>query len=142
MKKTAVLIDAGFLRAFLPTTTGFAEVAAVVEAFALACIDANDGEEMHRVLYYDCPPYEGDGRSKPHPLDPSRRPISDGKRNFLNSVLTILKGKAYFAVRLGEISFDGWALSDTATDEIVATHRALAPDDFVPLLRQKALISE
>ena len=72
MEKTAVLIDAGFLRTFLPTTTGFAEVAAIVEAFAVACIDANDGEEMHRVLYYDCAPYEGDGRSKPHPLDPSR----------------------------------------------------------------------
>jgi uncharacterized LabA/DUF88 family protein len=139
MKKTAVLIDAGFLRTFLPTSTGFGEVAAIVEAFALACIDPNDGEDMHRILYYDCAPYEGDGRSKPHPLDPGRRPISDGKRNFLNSVLTMLKGKPYFAVRLGEISFDGWALSDKATSEIVTTHRSLAPDDFVPLLRQKGV---
>jgi hypothetical protein len=33
MKKTAVLIDAGFLRTFLPTTVGFEELADIIEAF-------------------------------------------------------------------------------------------------------------
>ncbi len=139
MKKTAVLIDAGFLRAFLPTTVGFAALADIIEAFALACVSAAEGEEMHRVLYYDCAPYDGDGRHKPHPLDRTRQPTSQGYRNFFNSVLSILKSKPYFAVRLGEMSFDGWALSDKATTEILAQGRILVADDFEPVLRQKGV---
>jgi uncharacterized LabA/DUF88 family protein len=139
VKKTAVLIDAGFLRSFLPTSVGYTDLAAIIEAFALACVLRSENEEMHRVLYYDCPPYDGDGRHKPHPLDPTRRPTSEGYCNFFNSVLTSLKSKAYFAVRLGEMSFDGWALSDKATHEILAHRRELVADDFAPVLRQKGV---
>lgn len=94
---------------------------------------------MHRVLYYDCAPYGGDGRRKPHPLDPARRPTSLGYQNFFNSVLSVLKSKPYFAVRLGEVSFDGWTLSDKATSEVVAQGRAIIADDFEPVLRQKGV---
>src|SRR5665213_735758 len=139
MKKTAVLIDAGFLRAFLPSTVGFGTLADITEAFALACISADEGEEMHRVLYYDCPPYDGDGRRKPHPLDATRQPTSPGYRNFFNSVLSLLKSKPYFAVRLGEMSFDGWSLSDKATSEILAQGRQIAADDFEPVLRREGV---
>jgi uncharacterized LabA/DUF88 family protein len=139
LKRTAVLIDAGFLRAFLPNTVGFGTLAEITEAFALACVSTNDGEEIHRVLYYDCPPYDGDGRRKPHPLDSTRQPTSPAYRNFFNSVLSILKSKPYFAVRLGEMSFDGWALSDKATSEILAQGRQIVADDFEPVLRQKGV---
>jgi uncharacterized LabA/DUF88 family protein len=139
LKKTAVLIDAGFLRTFLPTTVGFQTLADIIEAFALACVSAGESEEMHRVLYYDCAPYDGDGRRKPHPLDPAREPTSSGYRNFFNSVLSLLKSKAYFAVRLGEVSFDGWTLSDKATAEILAQGRTIVTDDFQPVLRQKGV---
>lgn len=139
MKKTAVLIDAGFLRTFLPTTVGYEALANVIEAFALTCVSIEDGEEIHRILYYDCAPYDADGRRKPHPLDPMRQPTSVGYRNFNNSVLSLLKSKPYFAVRLGEVSFDGWALSDKATNEILAQGRAIVADDFHPVLRQKGV---
>jgi uncharacterized LabA/DUF88 family protein len=139
LKKTAVLIDAGFLRTFLPTTVGFAALADIIEAFAVACVSAAESEEMHRILYYDCAPYDGDGRRKPHPLDPMRQPTSPGYRNFFNSVLSLLKSKSYFAVRLGEMSFDGWALSDKATTEVLAHGRTIVADDFEPVLRQKGV---
>lgn len=139
MKKTAVLIDAGFLRTFLPKTCGYADLAKIIEHFAQACVSAPDGEQMQRVLYYDCPPYDGTGAHKPHPLDPRRAPNSAGHRNYWNSVLSILKSKPYFAVRLGEVSFDGWQLSDRATAEILASHRTLAAGDFLPVLRQKGV---
>ncbi|HEX3468472.1 MAG TPA: NYN domain-containing protein [Candidatus Elarobacter sp.] len=138
MKKTAVLIDAGFLRMFLPRT-GFTEIANIVEAFALACVVKTEGEEMHRVLYYDCPPYaQGPGRFQ-HPIDPTRTPTSNGYQNFWNSVVSHLKSKAYFAVRLGEVSFDGWAITSKAATEMIAQPRAPIADDFQPVLRQKGV---
>jgi uncharacterized LabA/DUF88 family protein len=139
LKKTAVLIDAGFLRTFLPTTVGFATLAEIIEAFARECVSLAESEEIHRILYYDCAPYDGDGRRKPHPLDPARQPTSPGYRNFFNSVLSLLKSKPYFAVRLGEMSFDGWVLSDKATTEILVQGRAIVADDFDPVLRQKGV---
>jgi uncharacterized LabA/DUF88 family protein len=139
LKKTAVLIDAGFLRTFLPTTLRFQELADIIERFALDCVLQDAGEEMHRILYYDSKPYEGDGGMKPHPIDGARPPVGASKRNYFNSLLTILMRKPYFAVRLGEISFDGWALSDRATREMLSQHRALSSDDFVPVLRQKGV---
>ena len=139
MKKTAVLIDAGFLRTFLPTTVRFKTLANIIEAFALECVSGTDDEEIHRVLYYDCKPYDGSGRYRPHPIDGPRAPVSPGRRSFFNGTLTSLMSKPYFAVRLGEISFDGWALSERATREIVHQRRPLASGDFVPLLRQKGV---
>jgi uncharacterized LabA/DUF88 family protein len=139
VKKTAVLIDAGFLRTFLPTTVRFKTLANIIEAFALECVSEADGEEIHRVLYYDCKPYEGSGRYKPHPIEGPRAPVSPGRRSFFNATLTSLMSKPYFAVRLGEISFDGWALSESATREIVRQRRPLASGDFIPLLRQKGV---
>lgn len=139
MKKTAVLIDAGFLRVFLPKTFGFGDLARIIETFAFSCISPGDGEEMYRVLYYDCPPYDGSAAGKPHPLDATRAPNSQAHRNFWNAVLSQLKGKSHFAVRLGEISFDGWALTRRATRELVERCRAPLADDFMPVLHQKGI---
>jgi uncharacterized LabA/DUF88 family protein len=139
LKKTAVLIDAGFLRTFLPTTLGFQKLADAIEAVAAGCISAAAGEEMHRILYYDARPYDGSGAAKPHPIDGTKPPVSTSKQNFFNSALTILMSKPYFAVRLGEVSFDGWALSERATRELLQQRRPLASADFVPLLRQKGV---
>jgi uncharacterized LabA/DUF88 family protein len=139
MKKTAVLIDAGFLRTFLPTTVGYEALADIIEAFARACVSVAEGEEIHRILYYDCAPYDADGHRNPHPLDSTRQPTSLGYRNFYNSVLSLLKSKPYFAVRLGEVSFDGWALSEKATNDVLAHARAIIAEDFHPVLRQKGV---
>jgi uncharacterized LabA/DUF88 family protein len=137
VKKTVVLIDAGFLRVFLPKTFGFSDLARIIEAFALACVSPEDGEEMHRVLYYDCPPYEGS--AAPHPLDATRTPNSPAHRNFWNAVLSQLKAKPHFAVRLGEMSFDGWALTRKATWDLVEHRRPPLPGDFMPVLRQNGV---
>jgi hypothetical protein len=139
VKKTAVLIDAGFLRGFLPRNVGFADLARIIEGFALACVSPDHGEEIHRVLYYDCPPYDGPGHNKRHPIEPTRTPNSPGQRNFWNSVLHTLKGKPYFAVRLGELSFDGWTLTERALSDVLSCRRAPVADDFAPVLRQKGV---
>jgi hypothetical protein len=66
-------------------------------------------------------------------------PTSAGYRNFWNSVHTILKGKPYFSVRLGEVSFEGWALTNRATAELLSHRRSPVADDFAPVLRQKGI---
>lgn len=94
---------------------------------------------MHRVLYYDCPPYAQDSGRFLHPIDPARTPTSTRYQNFWNSVLSLLKSKPYFAVRLGEVSFDGWAITDKAAAEIITQARPPVADDFQPVLRQKGV---
>jgi len=139
VKKTAVLIDAAFLRAFLPKTFAYADLAKVIERFALSCVSDCDDEQVQRILYYDCAPYNGNDAHKLHPLDPGRTPNSAAYRNYWNSVLTSLKAKPYFDVRLGEVSFDGWQLSDRAARDILTKARPLMADDFFPVLRQKGV---
>jgi hypothetical protein len=139
VKKTAVLIDAGFVRALLPKKLGIADVTRVIESLSFACVSPREDEELHRILYYDCPPYAALGPQSPHPLDPTRMPTSAGYRNFWNSVHTILKGKPYFSVRLGEVSFEGWALTNRATAELLSHRRSPVADDFAPVLRQKGI---
>ena len=75
------------------------KLSCIIEAFALQCVSVADGEEMHRILYYNCSPYEGDGRNKPHPIDGATAPVSTGKQNVFSSVLSLLKAKPYFAAR-------------------------------------------
>jgi uncharacterized LabA/DUF88 family protein len=139
VKKTAVLIDAGFVRAMLPKKLSIAEVTRVMESLSLACVSPHEGEELHRILYYDCPPYDGLGGHSPHPLDPTRTPTSTAYRHFWNSVHSILRSKPYFCVRLGEVSFEGWGLTSRATSELLAHRRPPVADDFSPVLRQKGI---
>lgn len=166
MKKAAVIVDAGFLRvkikqsvraahraANIPIQHGngsFLRVDELLTAteyvtrvcnFARGCIAAD--EELYRIFYYDCPPYvDGASFRKPHPLGIAgvAVPIMEPHEiKFQNDVLTRLRREENFAVRTGEISFDGWALTKTAIDDLIVAPRPLTVADFIPIKHQKGV---
>jgi uncharacterized LabA/DUF88 family protein len=123
MKKIAILIDGGHLRALGKDANKPFE-ATYIERVALAC--AAPGEEIQRILFYDCGPYEGQ----------QRLPVSGLPHQFQGSdrVLRELAQKPLFAVRRGELKFRGWVPRN-----IPMKGGVLADANFKPQFEQKGV---
>jgi uncharacterized LabA/DUF88 family protein len=98
-QKIAVLIDGGHLRSYARKAKK-SFVPDYIEKIGHACALAD--EVIHRILYYDCSPYEGD----------ATQPVSGTKRAFTGSDkwLHELSRKDLFAVRVGVLKFRGFVL--------------------------------
>jgi uncharacterized LabA/DUF88 family protein len=135
MKKTAVLLDLGFVLHKLYVSLGKRQATATeVREFAERCINAAE-EELFRIYCYHCTPY---GEVQTHPLTKQRidfaaTPIFAG----MNTLIRDLSLKDNVAFRAGELSFDGWIIKKRAAEDITKTGRALQGDDFAPDLKQK-----
>jgi uncharacterized protein (TIGR00288 family) len=135
MKKTAVLLDMGFVFHRLRVALGRHPTAVEVRQFALKCLEKD--EEIFRIYCYDCPPY---GEKQTHPLskrivDFSATPTFSTRTKIIGD----LKTMDNIAFRSGELSFDGWIISKDATKDILKTGRALIDDDFTPDIKQKGV---
>lgn len=133
MKKTAVLLDGGFLTIKLKQILKRFPTPEEISKFSLACLIPN--EELFRVYYYDCPPYES---VVTNPLskistDFSKTPVCQKMKSFQDDLST----SNYIAFRRGKLSFKGWTITKYATDDIIKTGRALNPNDLRPDLEQK-----
>lgn len=134
MKKTAVLLDLGFVLNKLYKLLGNRPATAnEVHDFAQKCIQP--GEELFRIYCYHCPPFGG---KETHPLtgaqvDFATTPTYTGMMRLIHD----LSLKDAVAFRAGELSFDGWKIKPRAVADIVKAGRALQPDDFAPDLKQK-----
>ena len=98
-KKIAVLIDGGHLRVYtLRAKKTF--IPDYIEKIAHVCALAD--EVIHRVLYYDCPPFQGE----------ATLPVSGVKKAFSGSDkwLHDIAHKDLFAVRQGVLKFRGFVL--------------------------------
>jgi hypothetical protein len=95
--KVAVLIDGGFLRVNAKRAAKIYNPD-FIEAFGHGC--RGEGEELFRILYYDCAPYGGT----------VKLPISGSDHTFQSNDawLHALSHKDLFAVRRGELKFRGW----------------------------------
>ena len=123
MHKVSVLLDGGNTRA-LSKKAGLHYTPDYIEKIAHACVDGS--EELFRVLYYDCAPYNGMAKS----------PVSGEMREFKGSDrwLHDLARKENFAVRLGILKFRGFK-----PRKIPLTPVALTDDDFAPDFEQKGV---
>jgi uncharacterized protein (TIGR00288 family) len=136
MKKTAILLDMGFVILKLKKLLGNRQPTSVeIREFALKCL-AKD-EEVFRIYCYDCPPY---GERQTHPLnkklvDFSKTPTFISRAKLISE----LKIMDNIAFRSGELSFDGWLITKKATKDIAKTNRALIDDDFQPDIKQKGV---
>ena len=134
MKKTAVLLDLGFVLHKLHALLGNRHANAVeVRDFALRCIQPD--EELFRIYCYHCLPY---GERETHPLtraviDFSATPKFRAMSRFIRD-LAVLDNVAF---RSGELSFDGWLIKRTSALSIIGTNRALTYSDYEPDLKQK-----
>ncbi|MGI9337114.1 MAG: NYN domain-containing protein [Gammaproteobacteria bacterium] len=103
MKKTYIAIDGGYLRAVF-RRSGYSFGADGIDKFARHCLDK--GEELLKVLFYDCLPYqtpEG-GKEILHPV--TKVPLTQKSKK----VFWDLEQKDLFALRLGTLVFRGWHL--------------------------------
>jgi uncharacterized LabA/DUF88 family protein len=134
MKKTAVLLDLGFVLNRLYQLLGKrAATANEVHDFAEKCIDSD--EELFRIYCYHCPPYGG---VETHPLTKVQIDFSATPAFITNTnLIRDLSLKKAVAFRAGELSFDGWKIKSFATKEIAKTGRQLKADDFAPDVKQK-----
>lgn len=135
MKKTAVLLDLGFVLHKLYAPVGKrTPTATEIRAFADKCLNLAE-EELFRIYCYHCTPY---GETEVHPL--TRQPVEFGKTATfatMHRLIRELSLKDNVAFREGELSFDGWSIRKRAAEEIIRSGRPLQPDDFAPDLKQK-----
>lgn len=134
MKKVAVLLDGGFvvkrLRAMLdgeyPNSTQVLE-------FARRCV--RDGEELFRIYYYDCPPFDGTSVNpvSKEEIDFSTTPIFE-RLSTLQREISVADDVAF---RKGMLNLNGWRLNRYRVRNVQRTGRPLEAEDFEPDLEQK-----
>jgi len=120
VKKLALLVDGGCLRAWANEAKLKYEPD-LIEAVALACVLPD--EELFRILYYDCDPFNGT----------AKLPLSGTIKTFSGSPwLHELERRDLFAVRRGALKFRGWDLVDKKRP-------AKTDADFGPRFEQKGV---
>jgi uncharacterized LabA/DUF88 family protein len=132
--KVAVLLDGGFvvkrLKYFLD---GEYPSAAQVLEFAHRCVA--DDEELFRIYYYDCPPFEGT----------STNPVSKEEVDFNKTAVHAQLGRLQeelavaddVAFRQGALNLNGWRLNRYRARQIQKSGRPLEASDFEPDFEQK-----
>ena len=135
--KYAILIDGGFVKRKLGTREKPATAAEITSLVAKIreheCLDEH---ELHRVYYYDSKPLE----------DVVQRPLQGGTMDFgkqdlvarMTSMHTDLARSPYFALRMGELSFNGWRVKAKALNA-KAAQIAITADQLQPNISQKGV---
>jgi len=135
VKKVAVLLDGAFVLSNLYRLLNQRQPnAREVWSYARACVRLED-EELFRIYFYDCPPYEGNERN---PLsgevtDFSQTRTSD-RRKQLHEELSYMD---FVAFRRGVLAFNGWRLGRRAIEYLIREPRPLLSGDLEPDLEQK-----
>jgi uncharacterized LabA/DUF88 family protein len=123
VKKLILMIDGGHLR-ILARKAGHRFDPTFISAFAQRI--AQGDEELHRVLYYDCRPYDGE-RPKPISGEPHR---FEQRGDWLDELAAL----DLFAVRLGVLKWRGWKRREQRQNP-----QELTDEDFKPDFEQKGV---
>lgn len=137
--KVNILIDGGFFIQKFKERTGKMPTADDIEA-EVATIMAETQKKtgsdckdvLFRVYYYDCTPFDGKVKK---PGDTKETDYSLTKAYSVKQmVLKNIAQKERFAVRLGELSFDGWN-----ENKIIDSTTGKETIEYFPKLRQKGV---
>jgi uncharacterized LabA/DUF88 family protein len=135
MKKVAVILDGAFVLSNLyraldrrfPTAYELWE-------YAHACVRGPE-EELFRIYFYDCPPYDGSERN---PLSGEVVDFSRTRTNYQRTQIhEELARMDHVAFRRGVLAFNGWRIGRRAMENLLNYQRPLAPGDLEPDLTQK-----
>lgn len=137
--KVNILIDGGFFIQKFKEREGRLPDADDIETEVKIIMEktqAKTGTEckdiLFRVYYYDCTPFDGKVK-KPGDTVPTDFSLSKGCK-VKQWVLKELAKKERFAVRLGELSFDGWN-----ENKIFDPDTGVESINYTPKLRQKGV---
>jgi len=124
--KMAVMLDGGHVRVHA-RSAGKTYDPAYIEKIGLAC--ASIGETIHRIMYYDCAPYNGT----------AILPVSGQRTTFTGSDawLKALSYKDLFSVRLGVLKFRGYVMNNNRIP--YTPGQPLTDADFHPEFEQKGV---
>lgn len=121
MKRIAIMIDGGYLRAIVDSRFKFN--VDFIEEVALSMVEKE--EELLRVLFYDCDPYRGT----------IHLPVSGTKKEYDDpGWLDSLASKELFAVRRGVVKFRGFKLRESHK-----RRSSLSEEDLEPNFLQKGV---
>ncbi len=138
MRRYAILVDGGFLkrklgsqRSPLDGTRFDAFLKALKEESALSTL------LLHRIYYYDAPPFE----------ESANKPLNGGKVNFGTTSLARqnkalferLKETPFVSLRLGELAFRGWQLAQKRLSGASGSDMTVRAADLKPDIQQKGV---
>lgn len=135
--KYAVLIDGGFVKRKLGSASKPATASRITQLVAQIKADpALQGHELYRVYYYDSRPLDG----------VVSRPLQGGQMDFgkqalvgrMTALHAELARAPYFALRMGELSFNGWRVQPKAL-ESKASQITISADQLQPNISQKGV---
>ena len=145
MKKVAILLDGEWFRRSLDQALkGKLPHGVTADVmYRNAVLSLEKGEELFRLFYYDCPPYEG---KETNPIDRttvdfSAQPKHDSRVRFIRE----MKCMDYVAMRLGTVKKRGWTLTEAYVKQTISSqatgqnHKAPQADDLFLSLEQKGV---
>jgi len=135
MKTIAIMLDGGFVLRQLYKWLGKQQPTADdVVAFASRCVNPNE-EELFRIYFITARLF---AVSRRHPILQSEVDFSKTATFAWNEqLLNDLALKQHVALRLGELSFDGWKIQTRTAVDIARSGRPISPIDIIPDLTQK-----
>ncbi len=138
MLNYAILIDGGFAKRKIGTAKAPATAAQFGELVQKLCAcEALAGMRLHRVYYYDSVPLE---TAHVRPLEGGviefgNSPVAARSRNLFEQ----LAQQPFMALRLGELSFQGWEVSARKLDKAGGASVEIKADDLRPQITQKGV---
>lgn len=137
MKKTAIMVDGGFVNKKLKRDPDPIKQAIRVLKVAHASLVSGD-EDLFRIFYYDCAPY---GEIKTDPFGNQHDFSQTPQFSYQNKMLAYLRNQSFVAVRLGELSYGGWKLFPHLYRRIAKKKGAynFSAADFMPDFSQKGV---
>jgi len=134
----AVLLDGGFVRRRLGSTKAQANAQHVKTL--IATLTANpllSGMRLHRIYYYDSTPLES---TENRPLQGG--PVAFGRQPIATRSLQLfdeLKREPFMALRLGDVSFEGWRVDPKKLSHAPGDSVEIKADDLRPQISQKGV---
>lgn len=138
MPNYAILIDGGFVKRQLRTTNGPMNSASIKELIDSFCkLEVLRFMKLHRVYYYDSVPLD---TSHQKPLggelsEFGNSPIASQARKLFEELQLI----PFVALRLGELSFNGWKIKNKKILNKELLSVEISNDDLKPNITQKGV---
>ena len=138
MHQYAILIDGGFAKRKIGTAVNHATAADFQKLITrIREQDELQALELHRVYYYDSVPL----------LSAHDKPLGGGKIEFANEAVATRSKQLfeqlcrlpYVALRLGELSFNGWGLKPRHLDRAQGNSIEIKATDLKPQISQKGV---
>lgn len=134
----AILIDGGFAKRKIGSAKAPASAADFDALIAkITAHDALQGYRLHRVYYYDSVPLESQEKTplSATAVDFGVQPVALRSRRLFEELSRI----PFMALRLGELSFNGWGLRPQALKNASGGSLTISGKDLRPQIQQKGV---